>query len=239
MVVTTTARGEEIKNNFGDLAKLLDARHDKHEAIFKQSRDITTDSKRLIFSIHRLFDQKDKEAGLNQIHTSFNNILKQWNKMSNLLKDVKDPSLFQRAFSPGLQEFIEGLCFLSILESSHIPTCDEILDKTCFKGSKDTMFVEVLLGIADISGEVMRFVTNMVSKGKDEYNMKARNLLQDMYYQFIQLPPTVHRELNKKIHQHKGSMLKVEVLCYASTIKKEDKSVFVPIESESWENKVE
>ena len=188
---------------------------------------LTNGNSRLTFTI--FFSQKDKEAGLNQIHTSFNNILKQWNKMSNLLKDVKDPSLFQRAFSPGLQEFIEGLCFLSILESSHIPTCDEILDKTCFKGSKDTMFVEVLLGIADISGmfvsyvrmnkntfnkcsilgEVMRFVTNMVSKGKDEYNMKARNLLQDMYYQFIQLPPTVHRELNKKIHQHKGSMWKV------------------------------
>ena len=36
--------------------RLLDARHDKHEAIFKQSRDITVDSKRLIFAIHRLFE---------------------------------------------------------------------------------------------------------------------------------------------------------------------------------------
>jgi len=71
----------------------------------------------------------------------------------------------------------------------------------------------------------MRFVTNMVSKGKSDYNLPARNLLQKMYYEFILIPPTVHRELRKKISQHKGSMLKVEVLCYASTIKKEDKSV--------------
>ena len=73
--------------------------------------------------------------------------------MSNLLKDVKDPSLFQRAFSPRLQEFIEALCFLSVLESSYIPTCDEILEKTCFKSCKETMFIEVLLGITDISGK--------------------------------------------------------------------------------------
>ena len=73
--------------------------------------------------------------------------------MANLLKDVSDPSLFQRAFSPGLQEFIEALCFLSVLESSYIPSIEEILEKTCFKSAMDTMFIEVLLGIADISGK--------------------------------------------------------------------------------------
>ena len=37
--------------------RLLDARHDKHEAIFKLSRDINTDSKRLGFAIHRAIDE--------------------------------------------------------------------------------------------------------------------------------------------------------------------------------------
>ena len=58
----------------------------------------------------------------------------------------------------------------------------------------------------------MRFVTNMVSKGKCDYNLPARNLLQKMYYEFILIPPTVHRELKKKINQHKGSMLKVSFI---------------------------
>jgi len=225
MVVTTTTRGQEIKDHFAELAKSLDARHDKHEAIFKQSRDITTDSKRLIFSIHRLFDEKDRKAGLAKLHSSLDNIQKLWDKLAKLLENVSDPSLFQRAFSPGFQEFTEALCFLSVLESSYIPTCDEILEKTCFKSSKDIMCIEVLLGITDIAGEIMRFVTNMVSKGKCDYNLPARNILQKMYYELILIDPKVHRELRKKINQHKGSMLKVEVLCYASTIKKEDKSV--------------
>ena len=58
-------------------------------------------------------------------------------------------------------------------------------------------------------GEIMRFVTNMVSKGRSDYNLQARNVLQLMYYEYIQISPHIHRELNKKIHQHKGSMLKV------------------------------
>ena len=108
------------------LFRLLDARHDKHEMIFKLSRDITTDSKRLIFSILRLFDLKDKESGLKKLHGSLDDIGKQWSKMSKLLSDVKDPSLVQRAFSPGLQEYIEALSLLSVLEQSHVPSTDEV-----------------------------------------------------------------------------------------------------------------
>ena len=108
------------------LFRLLDARHDKHEMIFKLSRDITTDSKRLIFSILRLFDLKDKESGLKKLHGSLDDIGKQWSKMSKLLSDVKDPSLVQRAFSPGLQEYIEALSLLSVLEESQVPTSDEV-----------------------------------------------------------------------------------------------------------------
>ena len=99
------------------------------------------------------FSEKDREAGLAKLHSSLNNITKLWNKMAILLEDVSDPSLFQRAFSPGLQEFTEAICFLSVLESSYVPSCDEILEKTCFKTSKDIMGIEVLLGIADISGK--------------------------------------------------------------------------------------
>ena len=55
----------------------------------------------------------------------------------------------------------------------------------------------------------MRFCTNMVSKGRSDYNLQARNILQLLYHEYIQISPHVHRELNKKIHQHKGSMLKV------------------------------
>ena len=80
----------------------------------------------MINSFFFFFSQKDKEAGLKKLHSSLNDILKLWNKMNNLMKDVKDPALFQRAFSPGLQEFIEALCFFRMIESSDLPTCGEV-----------------------------------------------------------------------------------------------------------------
>ena len=205
---------------------MLDARHDKHEMIFKLSRDITTDSKRLIFSIHRLFDLQDKDIGLKKIHTSLDQIGKQWSKMSTLLSDVKDPSLFQRAFSPGLQEYIEALSLLNVLENSHVPSFDEVLSRTQFCDTKDAkmiLFEEILLGIQDIAGEVMRFVTNMVSKGNVKYNIAGRNFLQQMYVQSIGLNPKSHRELGRKISALKGSMIKVEYLCYLSTLQAQEK----------------
>merc|ERR1712141_388875 len=222
-------RAQEIKDSFSDLARMLDARHDKHEAIFKLSRDITTDSKRLIFSIHRLLDQKDKEAGLKKLHSSLNDILKLWNKMNNLMKDVKDPALFQRAFSPGLQEFIEALCFLRMIESSDLPTCGEILEITKFQfdHAMSTLFAEICLGVADIAGEVMRFVTNMVSKGNNSYNLPARRFLQLLHLEYISLPPNIARDMNRKIHALKGSMTKVEFLCYVSTLQSREKGEVV------------
>lgn len=96
--------------------------------------------------------QKDKESGMKKLHASLNDILKQWNKMSKLIEDVKDINLFLRAFSPGLQEFIEALTFLSILESSYLPNCDEIMSKTAFPNGKEVLFAEILLGITDLAG---------------------------------------------------------------------------------------
>jgi len=217
-----TSRGQDIKDNFAQLAKLLDARHDKHEAIFKQSRDITVDSKRLIFAIHRLFDQKDRTAGFQKIHNGLNDIGKLWTKMGKLFEDVSDPNLFLRAFSPGLQEFIEALCFLSVLESSYLPSCDEILQKTSFPHLKEILFAEILLGIADITGEIMRFVTNMASKGNNDFHLPARDFLQKMYLEYLRVPSEVSRELNRKIHAHKGSMIKVEFLCYTSMVQSKE-----------------
>ena len=75
----------------------------------------------------KLFSEQDKEAGLKKLHSSLNNITKLWIKMSKLMEDVKDPALFQRAFSPGLQEFIEALCFLAMVESSELPSCDQVI----------------------------------------------------------------------------------------------------------------
>ena len=71
------------------------------------------------------------------------------------------------------------------------------------------LFAEIILGFADVAGEVMRFVTNHVSKGNHSYNIPCRNFLQQMYLAFIKIAPNVSKEVSKKTWQLKGSMIKV------------------------------
>ena len=87
----------------------------------------------------------------------------------------------------------------------------QILEKTKFQfeHAKAMLFAEIILGFSDVAGEVMRFVTNMVSKGNHSYNIPSRNFLQQMYLAFIKIAPNVSKEVSKKTWQLKGSMIKV------------------------------
>ena len=98
----------------------------------------------------KFFSLKDKENGLKKVHSSLNDIAKQWSKMSKLLADVKDPSLFQRAFSPGLQEYIEALALINVLESSQVPSTDDVRDffpHSYTQGQGDKKYPEIIVKI--------------------------------------------------------------------------------------------
>ena len=43
-----------MKDHFIELSSILDDKHDRHERIYKISRDITNKSKKVIFSLQRL-----------------------------------------------------------------------------------------------------------------------------------------------------------------------------------------
>ena len=49
---------DPVQKMFGEISLYLDSRHDKREKLVKLSRDITIESKRIIFCLHR-FDSSD------------------------------------------------------------------------------------------------------------------------------------------------------------------------------------
>ena len=57
---------DPVQNMFGQISKVLDARHDKRERCIKLSRDITIESKRIIFCLHRIKSDEDKKAVLDE-----------------------------------------------------------------------------------------------------------------------------------------------------------------------------
>jgi len=110
----------------------LDSRNDRHERIFKISRDITIESKRLIFLLQRVIgsdnpDQILKEAEhkiqeLNSTH--FLEIAKEL--------DGQDPYQFLRAYTNGLQEYIEAVTFYYYLKENKLVNCEKVTHPLVF-----------------------------------------------------------------------------------------------------------
>ena len=50
---------DPVQKMFGEISVYLDSRHDKKERIVKLSRDITIESKRIIFCLHRIKNEDD------------------------------------------------------------------------------------------------------------------------------------------------------------------------------------
>ncbi len=99
---TEEAFDPEIQAFFHDCSKKLDTHHDRYERLVKLSRDITIESKRVIFLLHRVQDEASKvkltaeaEAKLQFVVNSF------WNRLAKELVG-QDPHHYLRAYSPGI-----------------------------------------------------------------------------------------------------------------------------------------
>lgn len=53
-ISTAPDESNPVVMSFRQYAKELDTKHDRHERIFKYSRDITIESKRIIFLLHTI-----------------------------------------------------------------------------------------------------------------------------------------------------------------------------------------
>lgn len=111
---------------FRQYARELDAKHDRYERIIKRSRDITIESKRIIFLLHTVNQSQAPDAT-----TAAAGILGEAGKRLRTLAATSfaaialelrglDAHQFMRAFSAGLQEFIEALTFWQYLSGERL-----------------------------------------------------------------------------------------------------------------------
>ncbi|ETN38226.1 uncharacterized protein HMPREF1541_06257 [Cyphellophora europaea CBS 101466] len=144
----------------------LDEHHDRRERTIKASRDITAQSKKIIFAL-----QRTRELG-KPIHGS---ITKQTKGMYDTIKERFEsivPDLqginanrYQYNISGGIQEYMEAILFQHYLETQKLMTHAEAAS-TLPEGIKLTQS-DYLLGIFDMTGELMRFsITYMATNGK-------------------------------------------------------------------------
>lgn len=101
---------------FRSYAIELDDKHDRYERIVKYSRDITIESKRLIFLLHTV-DMRNPNAKktLADAYNRLNSLCS--NSFASIAKELdgRDAYQYGRAYSAGLQEFIEAYTYYEYL----------------------------------------------------------------------------------------------------------------------------
>ncbi|XP_078069534.1 translin-associated protein X isoform X2 [Mustelus asterias] len=185
--------------SFKSFQKELDAKHDKYERLVKLSRDITIESKRIIFLLHRVSSVSDIEELLNESEAKFGDVRQKIQQISQELIG-EDMCQFHRAFSPGLQEYVEAVSFQHFIRTRSLICLDEINRHLVFppkkeeaensedvalsdsQGEKQKQLclqvtpTDYLLGIADLTGELMRMCITSVGNGDIETPFEEWNV---------------------------------------------------------------
>jgi len=110
----------------------LDARNDRHERIFKISRDITIESKRLIYLLQRVIGSENPEQLLDEALAKIQELNS--TKFLEIAKELEGQDHFQfmRAYTNGLQEYIEGVTFYYYLKDHHLVNCEKVMRPLVF-----------------------------------------------------------------------------------------------------------
>uniref|UniRef100_A0A8C5MLZ0 SprT-like N-terminal domain n=1 Tax=Leptobrachium leishanense TaxID=445787 RepID=A0A8C5MLZ0_9ANUR len=285
----------------------LDAKHDKYERLVKLGRDITIESKRTIFILHRVIRDitftvlatypshvvfgSVQYRVLIQYHTSSSQtvssvanlnlgalpftaswpgrrcsdpnkdgVLKEADskldlvrqKIKQIAEELVGEDLYQyhRAFTPGLQEYVEAVTFQHFIKTKTLLCLEDINKQLIFEETKkdvesnpndsvadplttvsektqfeqSTLSVQVtpvdyLLGVADLTGELMRLCIGSVGNGDIDTPFELSQFLREIFDGFSYIGNTGPYEISRKLYTLKQSLAKVENACYTLKVR--------------------
>jgi len=212
-----------IIKQFKVYASELDDKHDRHERLVKASRDITIESKRIIFLLHNIDIRKNNKAAvLEEAEQRIEKLCS--HNFAVITQELKNLDVFQyiRAISAGIQEFIEAYTFLEYLQGKDLSGWEQVQQRFIYKtdeGESDSFDIippEFILGLADLTGEVMRNCINSLGSGDTDNCFKTCKFLQNIYSKYLTLSsvPNRGRDFSQKISTMRASTLKCEHVCY-------------------------
>jgi len=201
-----------LYKSFMDFKDELDRRNDKYERLVVMSRDTTIQSKRVIFGLlqknkdisKKVFEAKERIKLIQQ------NVMKIGVELEN-----EDAYKFARSFSPGFQEFIEAVSLLHYIETKQIISYADVNNLYFQYNNKHVLLTpfDYMLGMADLTGELMRMAINSISEGAFEQVDEICVTLRIVHNEFSK-SIGCHREMSKKASVMKSSVEKVENACY-------------------------
>ena len=214
-----------VIQNFLTFQQELDLKHDKRERIIKLGRDTTICSKRVIFMLHRSTDDGSLSKVLQEADSKVEEIRGYLTKIAQELV-AEDPYKFAKAYSGGLQEFVEAVTFMHYIRESKLLQYEDLCEKYfLLEGTSESDVphfhmnvlltpIDYILGIADLTGELMRMCINQISAGDQGKALEICYFLRTLHDQFLMLSGRDIKDLRQKMKVLKQSLTKVENACY-------------------------
>lgn len=188
------------RSYFKELKKEMEDFDEKRERVIKEGRDVVKLSKEIIYSVHRK-DMKGAEKGIEKIRKV----------LSGLRREVKkNPKLDIGSYRVAVQEYVEALCYYEFIKNKKLPTHKEL----------DVDDIEYyLLGVCDLTGELVRRAINSAIRGDTEPTFEIKDFVEAIYNELM-LFDFRGGELRKKFDSIKYDLKKLEQLAFDITIKK-------------------
>ncbi|CAJ2636413.1 unnamed protein product [Trifolium pratense] len=217
----TTATDSAMKEPFTKYTEYLNNLNDKRERVVKASRDITMNSKKVIFQVHRM-SKYNKVEVLEKAEKDLAAVTNQY--VSRLVKELQGTDFWKlrRAYSPGIQEYVEAATFCSFCKSGTLLKLDEI-NNTLLPLSDPSLqplqinILDYLLGLADLTGELMRLAIGRISDGELEFAEKICSFARDIYRELTLVVPHMDdsSDMKTKMDVMLQSVMKIENACFS------------------------
>jgi len=153
-----------------DLKAILDdfnKSDEQRELLIKKTRDVLKLSKQLIYSIHR--EDLDSAKSLSK------DIKKSFGELISIAE--KSPELrYSGSFRISAQEYVEALCYFGFVVENKIPTHSELKVESS----------SYLMGLCDLTGELVRKAINDAIKGRWDSALKIKEVVEEIYGELLQ-----------------------------------------------------
>ncbi|KOB70133.1 putative translin-associated factor X [Operophtera brumata] len=206
----------------------LTNRQDRNERLVKCSRDVTIESKRIIFLLHSIVKKESLTKKIEEAKERIQKLINGPIKAITLELENSPAYLHSRAVTAGYQEYIEARTLLSLMEKKEIITYPEVLQELTYtttseEGTVKTLValvpqLDYMLGLADLSGELMRRAINSISSGDSEDCFFACQAVRELYAGFLGLF-NVGKEIARKQPTTRANVSKVEYAVYALRVR--------------------
>ncbi|CAK1550910.1 unnamed protein product [Leptosia nina] len=220
---TSLPEDSPVLQMFKIAAHKLNDRQDRHERLVKLSRDVTIESKRIIFLLHSAITKTSAEKSIHEAKERLQKLIQGPLKGIGLELENSPAHLHSRAVTPGFQEFIEARMFCSFMENKLLITWPEVQKELEYKEEDRTVITMVpqldyMLGLADLTGELMRKAINSISSGDSEECFDSCQAVRDLYTGYLGIFGT-GKELARKLSTTRNNVFKVESAVYALRVR--------------------